>query len=72
MGFASTRLPSACGSGLDDPLAARRRKSRSVILRTSTAVVTRCGRICYQRRKINLSQVFAGQKVGVKQTADHI
>ena len=24
-----------------------------------TAVVTRCGRICYQRRKINLSQVFA-------------
>ncbi len=37
-----------------------------------TAVVTRCGRICYQRRKINLSQVFAGQKVGVKQTADHV
>src|SRR4029079_4017376 len=37
-----------------------------------TAVVTRCGRICYQRRKINLSQVFAGQKVVVKQTADHI
>jgi putative transposase len=34
--------------------------------------VTRCGRICYQRRKINLSQVFAGQTVGVKQTADHI
>jgi hypothetical protein len=37
-----------------------------------TAIVTRCGRICYQRRKINLSQVFAGQKVGVKQTAEHI
>jgi hypothetical protein len=37
-----------------------------------TAVVTRCGRICYQRRKINLNQVFAGQKVGVKQTAEHI
>jgi putative transposase len=37
-----------------------------------TAVVTRCGRICYQRRKINLSQVFAGQTVGVKQTDDHI
>jgi putative transposase len=36
------------------------------------AVVTRCGRICYQSRKINLSQVFAGQKVGVKQTDDHI
>ena len=31
-----------------------------------------CGRICYQRRKINVSQVFAGQKVGVKQVDDHI
>jgi putative transposase len=37
-----------------------------------TAVITTCGRICYQRRKINVSQVFAGQKVGVKQVADHI
>ena len=26
-----------------------------------------CGRICFSGRKINLSQVFAGQKVGVKQ-----
>ena len=31
-----------------------------------TATVTHCGRICYDRRKINLSQVFAGQRVGVK------
>ena len=37
-----------------------------------TAVVTRCGRICSQSRKINVSQVFAGQKVGVKQTDDHL
>ena len=37
-----------------------------------TAVVTGCGRICYQGRKINVSQVFAGQKVGVRQTEDHI
>jgi hypothetical protein len=28
--------------------------------------------ICFQRRKVNLSQVFAGQKVGVKQTDEHI
>lgn len=35
-----------------------------------TAVITTCGRICYQRRKINVSQVFAGQKVGVKQVDD--
>jgi len=37
-----------------------------------TAVITHCGRICYQRRKINVSQVFAGQKVGVKQVSEHI
>ena len=37
-----------------------------------TATVTTCGRICYKRRKINLSTVFAGQKVGVKQVSDRI
>jgi putative transposase len=34
--------------------------------------VTRCGRICFGRRKINLSKVLAGQNVGVKQITDHI
>ena len=37
-----------------------------------TITVTQCGRICFQRRKINLSTVFAGQSVGVKQVADQI
>jgi len=37
-----------------------------------TAIVTRCGRICWKRRKINLSTVFAGQKVGVRQVSDRI
>jgi putative transposase len=37
-----------------------------------TITVTRCGRICFGRRKINLSNVFAGQNVGVKQIADQI
>jgi putative transposase len=37
-----------------------------------TAVITACGRICYQRRKVNVSQVFAGQKVGVRQTEEHV
>jgi len=37
-----------------------------------TAIVTRCGRICFNRQKINLSTVFAGQKVGIKQVADNI
>ena len=30
-----------------------------------TITVTECGRLCFGRRKINLSQVFAGQNVGV-------
>ena len=34
--------------------------------------VTTCGRICFRTRKINLSQVFAGQTVGIKQTEDRI
>jgi hypothetical protein len=37
-----------------------------------TAVVTTCGRTCYQRRTINVSQIFAGQKAGVQQTGDHV
>src|SRR3974390_734350 len=34
--------------------------------------VTRCGRICMGALKINLSQAFAGQRVGVKQVEDKI
>jgi putative transposase len=34
--------------------------------------VTTCGRICFNRQKINLSQVFAGQNVGIKQVDDRI
>lgn len=37
-----------------------------------TATVTRCGRICWKRRKINVSTVFAGQDVGVRQVQDRI
>ena len=34
--------------------------------------VTTCGRICLNRKKINLSQVFAGQMLGIKQVDEHI
>ena len=34
--------------------------------------VTTCGRICYEKRKVNLSTVFAGQKVGVAQVSERI
>ena len=37
-----------------------------------TITVTECGRICFGRRKINLSQVFAGQRVGVKEIEENI
>ena len=32
-----------------------------------TVTFTRCGRICIGKKKINLSTVFVGQKVGIKQ-----
>jgi hypothetical protein len=37
-----------------------------------TIKVTQCGRICIGRRKINLSTVFAGQYVGIREVADQI
>jgi putative transposase len=37
-----------------------------------SVTVTHCGRLCFKGRKINLSHVFAGQHVGVKQTDDRI
>ena len=37
-----------------------------------TALVTHCGRICFNWRKVNLSQVFAGQRVGVRQITERI
>jgi putative transposase len=37
-----------------------------------TSTVTYCGRICFKHRKVNLSQVFAGQAVGVKQVGERV
>ena len=37
-----------------------------------TIQVTRCGSICIGRRKINLSTVFAGQLVGVREVTDEV
>jgi putative transposase len=37
-----------------------------------TIMVTTCGRICVGKRKINLSGVFAGQNVGIKEVAEKI
>jgi putative transposase len=37
-----------------------------------TLRVTRCGRLCIGRRKINLSNVLAGQTVGIREVDDRI
>jgi putative transposase len=37
-----------------------------------SVVVTHCGRICFKGRKVNLSHVFAGQQVGIKQVDERI
>ena len=37
-----------------------------------TVRVTHCGRICLGRHKINLSTVFAGQLVGIREVDEHI
>ncbi len=37
-----------------------------------TMTVTHCGRICFKGQKVNLSQVFAGQNVGVTQVGERI
>src|SRR5271167_4564873 len=41
-------------------------------LHDKTIVVTRCGRICLGKKKINFSQVFAGQAVGIKEVHEDI
>ncbi len=37
-----------------------------------TILVTSCGRICLHRKKINLSTVFAGQMLGLKEVEENI
>ena len=35
-------------------------------------LVTDCGRICMHRKRVNLSKVFAGQTVGIKEVEDGV
>jgi putative transposase len=37
-----------------------------------TITVTQCGRLCFGWRKVNLSQVFAGQNAGEREVAEHV
>jgi hypothetical protein len=48
------------------------RRSTDGRIHDRTITVTNCGRICIGRRKINLSTVFAGQNVGIKEVSDKV
>jgi putative transposase len=50
----------------------RKGNGRDYPLHDKAATVTTCGRICFNNQKINLSQVFAGRTVGIRQTGDRI
>ena len=39
---------------------------------TRDILVTACGRICMHRKKINISTVLAGQKLGIREVDDGI
>lgn len=41
-------------------------------LHDRTVMVTNCGRTCVGRRKINLSKVFAGENIGIKEVEEKI
>ena len=41
-------------------------------LHDKDVLVTACGRICMHRKKISISYVLAGQRVGIKQVDDGI
>jgi hypothetical protein len=36
------------------------------------ALVTACGRICLHRKRVNISTVLAGQRLGIKEVDDGI
>ena len=41
-------------------------------LHDRTVIVTACGRLCLHRKKINLSTVFAGQMLGIREVDEAI
>jgi hypothetical protein len=46
--------------------------AEGVAFHDKIVTVTTCGRISFNRERINLSTVFAGQRVGIKQVSDLI
>ena len=50
----------------------RARRALEYPFHDRTVAVTMCGRLCFGSRKINLSTVFAGQNVGVKEVDEKV
>jgi putative transposase len=74
--YNTDRPHQAVGMKVPADLYARSRISRprtaDVSLPRSDHHVTSCGRVCFRGRKVNLSQIFAGQSVGVTQVRERI
>jgi len=64
------QVPAACYGASDRPY--RGLAELDYPLHDWASTVTHCGRICFNGRKVNLSQVFAGQQVGVRQVDEHV
>jgi putative transposase len=66
------------GSRTSNPIDAYRATERvlnescSRRIADATVMITNCGRICWQARKMNVSQVFAGQQVGITQVGERV
>ena len=52
------------------PRVYRRLEELTYPFHDQSIMVTGCGRICFNGQKVNLSQVFAGQNVGVTQVGE--
>ena len=64
---------SKTGRNLDLPLPRLPAASGSrVPCHDRTIRVTRCGRICVSRLKVNLATMFAGQLVGIREVEDQV
>jgi hypothetical protein len=61
------------GRGLPRLTALLRRSARAHYpFHDREVIVTSCGRLCLHRKKINISVVLAGQKLGIKEVDDGI
>jgi putative transposase len=72
LGGARQRRPGGSGAAASSPRVDRGLEELAYPFHDQTIAVTRCGRICFKSRKINLSHVFAGQNVGVTQVGERI